>query len=587
MVIVFVGVHSIIATLASATLLTGIVQLISDNKIITGVSENLLAVTNTRLLGLPLLSYYGLGFCFFIWYVLQHTPVGRYLYFVGQGTEVARLAGVNVKAVRVGALDRHCRRGSGCRHPACRRTRLFNAGEWCCMAVAGLCRRLFGATAVVPGRFNAWGSFVAVYFLVTGFTGLQLRGTIELGPGRFLRRFASHRRYVGAPTEGAQSILMRDQRECENASSYFFRRCRGAVVCGTMIMAAAQPATADVSEAKKIVAEAMKPPANFVAARTGVRRQQGGGKDPLVHQLLRTVTSYGDVVGTMQRLVQSYGGKVNIVDGKSNFSEFGRLIEQAVANRADAIVLMGIPPQAFSVQVQQAKDAKIPVIVGSNGVAAIPDMNGVVAAVTIDHVQVGKLLGAWVVADTNGVGQTAVVTHDEVMGTKTIVDSISGEVARLCGSSCSVKAENLPFARIQTEGEVTQSLAARNPDLKYIIPVYDFETLTMAPALQAAGAADRVSLASFNAIPPVMQKLKKGEVAADVGAPNGWFGFAMADQVMRVMSGASPVPDIKVPLRLFTRGNIESIDLGNGEESWYGKVDFPAEYRKLWGSPKS
>jgi ABC-type sugar transport system substrate-binding protein len=360
-----------------------------------------------------------------------------------------------------------------------------------------------------------------------------------------------------------------------------------AVIGGTLFTGVVQPASADVSEAKKIVADAMKPPVNFVAAGPAFDANKVAGKTLWYISFSEQSPVMATWSGTMQRLVQSYGGKVNIVDGKSNFSEFGRLIEQAVANRADAIVLMGIPPEAFGVQVQQAKDAKIPVIVGSNGVAAIPDMNGVVAAVTIDHVQVGKLLGAWVVADTNGKSPAAVVTHDEVMGTKTIVDSITGEVARLCGSSCSVKAENLPFARIQTEGEVTQSLAARNPDLKYIIPVYDFETLTMAPALQAAGAADRVSLASFNAIPAVMQKLKKGEVAADVGAPNGWFGFAMADQVMRVMSGASPVPDIKVPLRLFTRENIESIDLGTGEETWYGKVDFPAEYRKLWGPPKS
>ena len=33
-----------------------------------------------------------------------------------------------------------------------------------------------GATAIVPGRFNPWGSTIAVYFLVTGITGLQLYG---------------------------------------------------------------------------------------------------------------------------------------------------------------------------------------------------------------------------------------------------------------------------------------------------------------------------------------------------------------------------------------------------------------------------
>ena len=33
-----------------------------------------------------------------------------------------------------------------------------------------------GATAIQPGRFNPWGSIIAVYFLVTGITGLQLLG---------------------------------------------------------------------------------------------------------------------------------------------------------------------------------------------------------------------------------------------------------------------------------------------------------------------------------------------------------------------------------------------------------------------------
>ena len=33
-----------------------------------------------------------------------------------------------------------------------------------------------GATSVVPGRFNPWGSFIAVYLLVSGITGLTMLG---------------------------------------------------------------------------------------------------------------------------------------------------------------------------------------------------------------------------------------------------------------------------------------------------------------------------------------------------------------------------------------------------------------------------
>jgi ribose transport system permease protein len=35
-----------------------------------------------------------------------------------------------------------------------------------------------GATAVTPGRFNPWGTFIGVYFLITGITGLELMGFV-------------------------------------------------------------------------------------------------------------------------------------------------------------------------------------------------------------------------------------------------------------------------------------------------------------------------------------------------------------------------------------------------------------------------
>ena len=175
-IIVRIRVHSIIATLATGTLLTGLVQLVTDNKIITGISPNLVGFTNTQALGLPLLSYYGLAICIAVWYVLQQTPIGRHLYFVGQGREVARLAGVNVPLVRAGALVAASILATiaGIMLAGVRGSSTPEIGAaWLLPAYASA---FLGATSIMPGRFNAWGSFVAVYFLVTGFTGLQLAG---------------------------------------------------------------------------------------------------------------------------------------------------------------------------------------------------------------------------------------------------------------------------------------------------------------------------------------------------------------------------------------------------------------------------
>ena len=344
------------------------------------------------------------------------------------------------------------------------------------------------------------------------------------------------------------------------------------------------PAKADVAEARRLMAEAMQPPSSFDAPGPAFDAREASGKTLWYISFSEASPVMATWSGTMKRLVEGYGATVNIIDGKSDFSEFGRSIEQAVANNADAILLMGIPPEAFSVQVGAAADAEIPVIVGSNGRSAFPNSPGVVAATSIDHIGVGKRLAAWMVAHSEGQANAVVVTHDEVMGTKELVDSIHDETKRLC-PACTVNVENLPFARIQTEGEVTQSLAVRDPDLSYIIPVYDFETLTMIPALEQVGASDRVHLASFNAISAVMENLAKGKIHADVGAPNVWFGFAIADQVLRILSGSGPIADIKVPLRLFTADNIGDLDLAAGEQTWYGNLDFASEYKKLWGDP--
>jgi ribose transport system permease protein len=128
------------------------------------------------LLGIPLSFFYGLALCIAVWYVLEYRPIGRRLLFVGKGRNVARLSGVRVERVRFGALVASAAVGGlagvlyagtiGGADPSSGTSFLLPA-----YAAAFL-----GATSIVPGRFNPWGSILAVYFLVTGVTGLQLLG---------------------------------------------------------------------------------------------------------------------------------------------------------------------------------------------------------------------------------------------------------------------------------------------------------------------------------------------------------------------------------------------------------------------------
>jgi ribose transport system permease protein len=175
--IIKIGVESLIMTLGMGTLLTGIGFALTETTVVspsTGLSD---AVRN-HFFGIPLAFYYGLALTVAAWYVYARTPLGRYLYFVGSGRDVARLSGIKVDALRAGGLIVAGLISAfagvvlagvlGSSSPSV-------SGGFLLPAFAAV---FLGATAVTPGRFNPWGTFIAVYFLITGITGLELLGLV-------------------------------------------------------------------------------------------------------------------------------------------------------------------------------------------------------------------------------------------------------------------------------------------------------------------------------------------------------------------------------------------------------------------------
>jgi ribose transport system permease protein len=173
----FFRVHSLIVTLGVGTFLHGLTLWISDSQTIGGVARGLMQWTIIeRLFGIPVAFYYAIGLAAAMWYMLSYTAFGQQLLFTGRGREVGRLSGIPVSRVRLlsfvisgmmGALAGLIYTGTtGSANPSSGTTLLLPA-----FAAAFL-----GATCITPGRFNPWGSVVAVYFLVTGINGLSVLG---------------------------------------------------------------------------------------------------------------------------------------------------------------------------------------------------------------------------------------------------------------------------------------------------------------------------------------------------------------------------------------------------------------------------
>jgi ribose transport system permease protein len=177
LLIVLFEVDSFIVTLGSSTILAGVALWLSGGATIVGTSTELsdLVIVN-QFLGVSLQFYWGLILAALVWFFYELTPAGRRLLFVGRGRSVARLSGIRVDRVRIYALMASAGFAgiggiiftgtTGGADPTSGTTFLLPA-----FAAAYL-----GSTALKPGRFNPIGTVVAVYFLVTGITGLQLLG---------------------------------------------------------------------------------------------------------------------------------------------------------------------------------------------------------------------------------------------------------------------------------------------------------------------------------------------------------------------------------------------------------------------------
>lgn len=175
--VVLLDIDSLIATLGTSTFIAGVILWISNSQTISGISDRLIEIVVVdRFLGIPLEFYYGIALGLIMLYVFEFMPVGRRLLFVGRGRSVARLSGIRVARLRWGAFM-----ASGLISALAGVLYVGTLGSAdptsaLSFLLPAFAAAFLGATTIVPGRFNPIGSIAAVYFLVTGITGLQLLG---------------------------------------------------------------------------------------------------------------------------------------------------------------------------------------------------------------------------------------------------------------------------------------------------------------------------------------------------------------------------------------------------------------------------
>lgn len=171
-----VGIDSFIATLGTGSLLTGFATATNNGQVISTIPTGILNISQTEFLTVPLFVWYLLVLAIIVWYMLQQTPVGRYLQAVGSGREAARLAGIHTEryvfsSLVVSALIATL--------AGVVTTGWINSGDPTVgptYLLPAFAATFLGSTQIANGRFNVWGTLIATYLIATGTHGFTLAG---------------------------------------------------------------------------------------------------------------------------------------------------------------------------------------------------------------------------------------------------------------------------------------------------------------------------------------------------------------------------------------------------------------------------
>lgn len=341
-----------------------------------------------------------------------------------------------------------------------------------------------------------------------------------------------------------------------------------------------------VALAKKAVAQWELPP-TWQGPTAPVNAKAAKGKTVDLINLTEEIPALHEWAAVAQAQLQKFGVTANICDGKGSPEGITSCLTQDIAARPNVIVAMALDNAFIHSYIQQANAAGIKVITAQTGTPGLPQGTGAVAEVTFDYPQVGRMLGAWFAADSNCAGYPQIITTTSSRQPSAAeVGGIQSAITQYCPSATPLAVQNVLIPDWATNlPTVTRSTLTSNASINYLLPLYDGMAIYMLPAIQQLNLNRKVQVGSFNATPVVMQNdlAKQSALSADVGGPNDWYAYALADEILRVATGAPVVANENVPLRLFTRDNLSTINLSSSESTWYGPVNFACEYDKLWG----
>jgi ribose transport system permease protein len=177
LLVAYGGIHSFIASLGTATLISGFILWYGRGQIIfENISDDFVAMAQTKVAGVQLTVVYAIAVALLVWFLLRYTPFGRYLYAIGGNRAAAEVAGVRVRRLVLYSMMVSGLFAAFAGILLASRTSSAQTGAGDTFLLPAFAVAFIGAATFRRGEFNVLGTVIGVYFLATLVNGSFILG---------------------------------------------------------------------------------------------------------------------------------------------------------------------------------------------------------------------------------------------------------------------------------------------------------------------------------------------------------------------------------------------------------------------------
>jgi ribose transport system substrate-binding protein len=299
--------------------------------------------------------------------------------------------------------------------------------------------------------------------------------------------------------------------------------------------------------------------------------------------------------------VEALGWEAHVVDGKLDPSVYNSLVHEAIADKANAIILVSVDCSLTKASLEAAKKAGVKIV----GLYALDcdDKFGGGGEPLFDtqlYYEDGMTYGEWlegpysesaadyVIAKTAGKANVISMREDDVASVKHVSEGFERAMEK-CGT-CEVTTVEFTGADL-LNGNLqakTQTALSQNPEANVVFASYDAAIqLGVAAGVEASGRGSEILLVGGEGLAPNVAMIKSGKGQGfAAGAPARWVGWAAVDELIRSLDGEKPV-DEGVGLQSIDKEHNIPTETpfydGNVNEEGKRKQNYEANFKKIWG----